>query len=130
MPTYNRAGLIVDSIKSIRRQTYSNSELFIIDDGSSNNTEEVVLAFEDPRIHFSKVARTGVVGKLKNLGLSKATGNLIVFIDSDDMWNETKIEKQIAALQLYNEAGFCLLADIISKPQPGYQILLPKKRWG
>ena len=108
LPTYNRAGLIMQTIESILSQTYSNWELIIIDDGSDDNTGEIITKIKDERIHFHKAGRIGIVGKIKNIGIEKANGELIAFIDSDDLWAETKLEKQIAALQQYPEAGFSL----------------------
>ena len=108
LPTYNRAGLIMETIESIRHQTYSNWELIIVDDGSDDNTAEIILQLKEERIHFIKAGRIGIGGKIKNLGLEKANGEFIAFNDSDDLWDKTKIEKQVAALQENSEAGFCL----------------------
>jgi glycosyltransferase involved in cell wall biosynthesis len=108
MPTHNRAGLIQETIESIRNQTYTNWELIIVDDGSDDNTEELIAQLKDDRIQFHKAGRSGVGGRIKNIGLGIATGELIAFIDSDDLWSATKLEKQVEALQQYPEAGFCL----------------------
>lgn len=108
MPTYNRANLIIASIKSILNQTFSNWELIIIDDGSEDHTEEIISQIHDPRISFYKAGRIGKGGKIKNIGLEKATGEMIAFNDSDDLWATTKLEKQVTALLEHPEAGFCL----------------------
>jgi glycosyltransferase involved in cell wall biosynthesis len=108
MPTYNRAGLIMETIRSVVRQTYSNWELIIVDDGSTDNTADIVAGINDNRIKFYKERRTGLVGKIKNAAIEKTNGDLIAFIDSDDLWEETKLEKQVAALQQYPGAGFSL----------------------
>ncbi len=108
MPTYNRAGLIGETIDCIRNQTYSNWELIIVDDGSDDNTEEVILQIKDERIRFYKAGRIGIGGKIKNIGLDKTRGELIAFIDSDDLWAPAKLEKQVVALGEYPVAGFCL----------------------
>lgn len=108
IPTYNRAGLIAETIRSILEQTYSNWELIIVDDGSNDNTEEVIAEIKDNRIHFIKAGRIGIGGKIKNIGLERANGELIAFNDSDDLWDKTKLEKQIAALREFPAAGFCL----------------------
>ena len=107
IPTYNRAGLILQTIESIRNQTYSNWQLIIVDDGSKDNTEELVSRTKDDRIQFIKAGRIGIGGKIKNIGLANATGEFIAFNDSDDLWHKTKLEKQVAALQKHPEAGFC-----------------------
>ena len=108
LPTYNRAGLITETISSIVQQTYPYWELIIVDDGSTDNTEDLVLAVHDHRIRYFKEPRCGIGGKIKNRGLQKASGELIAFIDSDDLWAPSKIEKQVAALIQYPGAGFCL----------------------
>ena len=108
LPTYNRAGLIMETIDSIRHQTYSNWELIVVDDGSDDNTAEIILQLKDERIQLIKAGRIGIGGKIKNLGLGKASGEFIAFNDSDDLWDKTKMEKQVAALQKYSDAGFCL----------------------
>ena len=106
MPTYNRAGYIHETIESIRRQSYSNWELIIVDDGSEDDTEQVVCSFNDERINFLKAGRVGINGKVKNIGLKQAKGDLLAFIDSDDLWSDTKLEKQVKALQEFGDAGF------------------------
>lgn len=108
MPTHNRAGFIMETINCIQRQTCQNWELIIIDDGSDDGTEEMVRLVDDDRIFFIKQERTGIGGKNKNIGIRNSSGEMIAFIDSDDLWEETKLEKQLAALQQYPEAGFCL----------------------
>src|SRR5204862_1336223 len=108
MPTYNRAAYIGETVESIRNQTYQNWELIIIDDGSDDNTEEIISQTEDERIRFYKAGRIAINGKIKNIGIRKTRGNLIAFIDSDDLWEPSKIEKQVAALEKYPEAGFSL----------------------
>ena len=108
MPTYNRAEYIIETVESIRNQTYSNWELIIVDDGSDDNTQDVISQIIDERIRFHKAGRIGVNGRIKNIGLGKISGDLVAFIDSDDLWAAEKLEKQITALQQYPEAGFSL----------------------
>jgi glycosyltransferase involved in cell wall biosynthesis len=108
MPTYNRANFIAESIESIRSQTWTDWELIIIDDGSDDNTEEIVAQIKDARIKFFKSKRTAMVGKLKNFGIARSSGEFIAFLDSDDLWAPSKLQKQIEALALYPEAGFCM----------------------
>lgn len=108
MPTYNRANYIGETIDSVRNQSYANWELIIVDDGSDDDTEEIVMKLGDRRISFHKAGRIGINGKIKNIGLEKVTGELIAFIDSDDLWAPSKLEKQVAALREYPEAEFSL----------------------
>jgi glycosyltransferase involved in cell wall biosynthesis len=106
--TYNGSKYIAETIESVRNQTYQNWELIIIDDGSKDNTCGVIAGFKDERIQLFKAGRIGINGRIKNIGLEKASGELIAFIDHDDLWHPSKLEKQINALQEYPEAGFCL----------------------
>jgi glycosyltransferase involved in cell wall biosynthesis len=108
MPTHNRAAFIEESIESIRQQTYAAWELLVVDDGSDDNTEDVVRNLNDERIQFYKLPRTGIGGKVKNLGLQNASGDFVAFLDSDDLWAPTKIEKQMALLNQFPQAGFSL----------------------
>lgn len=108
LPTYNRAAYIVETIESIRKQTYPNWELIIIDDGSEDSTEELISRLNDERIQFHRAGRIGINGIIKNIGLGKISGELIAFMDSDDLWAVTKLEKQVNALYQYPEAGFSL----------------------
>lgn len=107
--TYNGAAYIGETIASIRDQTYRNWELIIVDDGSTDDTENVITSFQDDRIQFIKAGRIGINGKIKNMGLDKISGEFIAFIDHDDLWAQNKLEKQMIALQTYSEAGFCLV---------------------
>ncbi len=106
MPTYNRAGYILETIQSIISQSYAQWELLVIDDGSTDNTEELVQSVQDARIQYYKFPRTGITGKLKNFGIREARGELLAFMDSDDLWPVDKLEKQVNALLQHPEARF------------------------
>jgi len=83
-PTYNRALLVQTTINSILNQTYKDWELIIVDDGSTDDTEQAIQPFlKDTRIHYLKKANTGQAHSL-NVGVSKANGQFITFLDSDD----------------------------------------------
>jgi glycosyltransferase involved in cell wall biosynthesis len=106
MPTYNRAAFIMETIESIIAQSYTNWELLVVDDGSTDNTEELVHSLKDARINYHKFERTGITGRLKNFGINKARGALIAIMDSDDLWPPQKLQKQVGALLAYGDAGF------------------------
>ena len=108
MTTYNGGKYILETIESIRNQTYMNWELIIVDDGSTDDTRNIINAVKEERIRMYKAGRIGVNGTLKNIGLAMASGDLVAFIDHDDLWASEKIERQVAALQQYGEAGFSL----------------------
>lgn len=98
IPTYNREHLISNSIQSVLAQTYKDFELIIVDDGSSDNTEEVVLSFKDERIRFIKQPVNRGVSAARNTGIKAARGSYIAFLDSDDEWLPQKLELQLELL--------------------------------
>ena len=84
IPTYNRASFIKTTIKSVLAQTYPNFEILIIDDGSTDNTEEVVREIADKRVYYYK-KKNEERAAARNFGVSKAKGDYITFLDSDDI---------------------------------------------
>jgi len=117
MPTFNRAQYIIETIESIQKQTFSNWELLIMDNGSEDNTWDLVTKVNDKRIRLYKTEkRLGIAGT-RNEGLKKAKAELVAFIDSDDLWATTKLEKQVAALEQYPGAGFSLTGGFNFKDQ-------------
>lgn len=95
MPSYNTAQYISDSIKSIQAQTYDNWELIIVDDCSTDNSIDVIKAFNDSRIILLKNAKNSGAALSRNYALREAKGRWIAFLDSDDTWAPEKLEKQI-----------------------------------
>lgn len=100
MPFYNAADYISESIKSAQAQTYTNWELIIVDDCSTDNTDEVVAAFlGDQRIRYLKNERNSGAAVSRNRALRDAKGRWIAFLDSDDLWVSEKLEKQIEFME-------------------------------
>lgn len=108
LPTYNRARLVAESIHSVLQQTYTDFELLIIDDGSEDNTAEIIAAIKDERIHYFKKPHTGHTSILKNFALSVAKGDLVAFIDSDDLWKKEKLAMQVELLNENKAVGFSI----------------------
>jgi len=106
IPTYNRAALIGESIQSVLNQTYRHWELIIIDDGSNDDTDQVVSNFRDKRISYYTIAHCGIFGKVRNEGLRRANGEYIAFLDSDDLWCADKLETQVGLMNQYPEIFF------------------------
>ena len=98
LPSYNRAHILPRAIESILGQTYKDIELIIVDDGSSDNTAEVVGSFSDSRIVYVRQENAGACAA-RNNGIAHARGDYIAFQDSDDIWHQDKLEKQLATLQ-------------------------------
>lgn len=98
IPTYNRANVLARALKSVLRQTYDNLEIIVVDDGSTDETEQLILK-KFPQINFIKTENKGV-SAARNLGVEKSSGEYIAFLDSDDEWMPEKIQKQIEMLTL------------------------------
>lgn len=95
IPTYNRADKIEKSIQSVLNQTYEQIEVIIVDDGSTDNTQEIVQAMDDNRIRYIRCDKNGGAALARNIGVSEASAELIAFHDSDDCWRPKKLEKQM-----------------------------------
>lgn len=98
IPTYNRAAVLEDSIQSVLNQTYTEYELLIIDDGSTDNTETVISRIHDNRLRYIKMPENRGVAAARNEGIRQAKYSYIAFQDSDDYWKKEKLEKQMAYL--------------------------------
>lgn len=99
IPSYNRAFSIGRAIQSVLDQTYKNLELIIVDDGSTDNTEEVVKDFKNPQIRYIKHKQNKGGGAARNTGIKSAKGEFIAFLDSDDQWLPSKVRKQLDIFQ-------------------------------
>ena len=99
IPTYNRAPLIGRSIKSVLNQTYQDFEIIIVDDASTDDTKEVVTAFNDERIRYIRHDKNKGEAAARNTGIKAARAELIASQDSDDEWLPEKLAKQIQLLK-------------------------------
>lgn len=106
IPTYNRGHMIGEAIKSVLSQTYWDLELIVVDDGSTDNTAEVVRLFHDDRLRYIKLKeRSGASSVPRNTGLRVATGEYIALLDSDDEWMPNKLELEVKYLNTYPSVG-------------------------
>lgn len=96
IPTYNRADLVVQAVESVVNQTYKKIEIVVVDDGSTDNTCEVVKKYQD-KIKYIYQERSER-SKARNRGFGCSRGDYVAFLDSDDLWLPTKIEKQVQVL--------------------------------
>lgn len=99
MPSWNTGRLIAESIQSVIDQTYPNWELLIVDDCSTDNTDEVVEKFHDERIRYFHNESNSGAALTRNHALQKARGEWIAFLDSDDLWMPEKLEHQLNFMQ-------------------------------
>lgn len=100
MPSYNTGKYIKESIESVLAQTYDNWELIIVDDCSTDNSDEIIKLFlYDSRIRYFKNEVNSGAAVSRNKALREAKGKWIAFLDSDDLWHPQKLEKQIAFME-------------------------------
>jgi GT2 family glycosyltransferase len=103
LPTYNRASILSRAIDSVLTQTYAAIETVVVDDGSTDDTTEVLRQYGG-RIRVLRQENCGV-GAARNYGITHSNGEFIAFLDSDDFWFNWKVEAEVAALRRHSEAG-------------------------
>lgn len=109
IPTYNRANLVGAAIRSVLSQSYENVELIVVDDGSTDNTCEVLAGFQSA-ISIVRQPNAGPA-IARNRGIAAAHGEIIAFLDSDDLWMPTKLERQVRSLQTAGPETLCSLCN-------------------
>lgn len=127
IPTYNRAHLIATTIESVRQQTYSNLEILIVDDASKDNTAEVVKAIADSRIRYICNKTNQKASITRNNGVQAATGDYIAFLDSDDVWFPTKIERQLEAIQNHPDPEHVVCYTQVENNNGETVVIMPKR---
>jgi len=110
IPTFNRADFLKESIQSVLSQTFTDFELIVVDDGSTDHTAEVAREF--PGIHYVSCAVNSGVSHARNLGIGLARGRYICFLDSDDLWVNSKLETQIRWMESHAECRLCYTDEI------------------
>ncbi len=99
IPSFNCAHFLPRALQSIFAQTYQDWEVLVVDNHSSDDTEEVVGNFGDERVRLLRVHNNGVIAVSRNLGIREARGRWIAFLDADDWWTNEKLERSVAALK-------------------------------
>lgn len=155
IPTHNREQFVGRAIRSVLAQTYTDFELIVVDDGSTDNTAGVVGSFKDPRIRFVRHEQNRGVSASRNTGIRMSRGEYVAFQDSDDEWLPQKLEKQlemfartslpnlgvvacgkirvsadgkkIVGHNIYKMSGQVYEEFLALKLEPGTQVLLVKK---
>jgi len=112
MPAYNAADYIAEAIESVLIQNYRNFELIVIDDGSTDNTRNIVTSFEDDKIKYL-YKNNGGPSSARNLGISKAKGQYIMPLDSDDMIMPEFISKHLAEFEKHPDADLVYCDDYL-----------------
>lgn len=123
LPTYNRAHVIGRALRSVLEQDFTDFEVLVVDDASTDDTERVVRAFGDPRIRYLREPRNGGPNAARNRGLREARGEFIAFLDSDDEWLPGKLSRQVAR--------FRELPETVGAVYTGVETLTPRgeRKW-
>ena len=108
IPAYNAQSTLKETIWSVRKQSYAELEIFVVDDGSSDLTPDIAYrhAMDDPRITVIR-KQNGGVASARNAALERATGLYFACVDADDLWHPDKIQLQVASLQARGQAVLC-----------------------
>src|SRR5699024_12380222 len=95
IPTHNRSELLVRAVDSVIYQTFKDSEIIVVSNGSTDNTDEVMSKYEDKRINYIsyRIAQGG--NAARNKGIKAAKFDYIAFLDDDDEWHPEKLQKQL-----------------------------------
>lgn len=113
IPTYNRGYLIERTINSVLSQTYTNFELLIVDDASTDNTEQIISNIHDKRLNYIRLEQNTNGTKPRNIGIQNSKGDFIAFLDSDDEWLPNKLEKQLNFINQLNSEEFLCFTGLI-----------------
>lgn len=104
IPVYNGEKTIRETVETVFKQTFSDFELIVIDDGSQDATLEIISKFRDTRLKVLSGSNMGV-SEARNRGIAQASGDFIAFLDADDLWTPNKLEAQFNALQTNPQAA-------------------------
>lgn len=138
MPAYNSERFIEKTIKSVLNQSYKNLELIIVNDYSKDNTERIIKKYKDldNRIKYKKLNGNSGAAKVRNIAIEMSEGQYIAFLDSDDIWDSNKLEKQLTFMKegekafsftsyrLMDEEGVLLNKNILAPEKVEYRKLL------
>lgn len=123
--TYNQAEYLSQAIKSVLRQTYEHWELIIVNDGSTDHTEQVVKPYlRHQKVRYYKKPNGGQASA-KNMGIREARGEYVAFLDSDDYWEPSKLLAQMAIMQAQPSIGV-VYSEIHSMDESGRQLIFER----
>ena len=106
-PVYNSEKYLKDTIESVLNQTYTNFELILINDKSKDSSIDICNSYKDDRIKIIDLPENVGVCMARNIGIKSASGRYIAFLDSDDVWDSKKLEKQISFMKKINAGISC-----------------------
>jgi glycosyltransferase involved in cell wall biosynthesis len=113
VPAYNRLHLLHDAIDSIFRQLFRQYQIVVVDDGSTDGTEEYARRLEgEDKVRYLRLEHSGRPGRVRNAGARLADGEYLAFLDSDDLWAPEKLARQIAFFQAHPDLRICHTREI------------------
>lgn len=114
-PSWNSEKYIEKTIESVQKQTYMNWEMIVVDDCSSDRTVEIVekISQKDPRVRIIRQEVNGGAAKARNRSLRESTGRYIAYLDADDIWKPTKLEKQVEFMKAHHCGFSCASYEVI-----------------
>jgi glycosyltransferase involved in cell wall biosynthesis len=121
IPAYNAEQTVGRALDSVLHQTFENFEIIVVDDGSQDATAAMAGSTGDTRVLVASVANGGVA-RARNLGIERATGDLIAFLDSDDVWRPTKLERQVSLMARETAVGMCFVSTIRARGERSQRI--------
>jgi glycosyltransferase involved in cell wall biosynthesis len=108
IPTYERTELLKKALESVNKQTYENLEIIIIDDSQTTKPDDFFDGLDKYTIKYIHNEQRNGAPAARNQGISKSSGSFIAFLDDDDTWEPTKIEKQIKLFHNHPQASICI----------------------
>lgn len=116
-PVYNAAKFISSTLNSILKQSYKDIEIVLIDDCSTDNSAEIIVGYTEkyPNIIYKRLNENKGAAVARNAALEVSTGRYVAFLDSDDLWCENKLEKQVAFMNKKDSAMSCTAMDTMNE---------------
>lgn len=129
IPTFNRAAWLREAVNSVVSQTFTDFELIISDDGSNDDTPDVVSQFSQP-LRYRRLAHSGRPAVARNRALEIASGELVAFLDDDDLWAADKLEKQVAIFDRHPQLDlvYCDARAVTGGDDPSPPLLSPEQK--
>ena len=118
VPTYNHGQYLRECLESAFSQTFRDTEVIVIDDGSADDTPAILESISEPRLKYLRIAHSGILGA-RDIGLRHAQGEFVAFLDADDRWRPHKLETQLAMMRAEPSVG-AVSSDFIRFTQNGY----------
>jgi len=128
IPTYNRAHVVGQAIECVLHQAFQDFEIIVVDDDSTDNTEDVVKGFGDPRIYYLRHKQNYGAPQARNSGAEIARGEYLAFLDSDDLWYPNFLEQQLTALMDLPSTVGMSCCNMMQKMGDSGKVVGPGKR--